>query len=307
MKLILRHALSLAACVAPVALSAHESFLPLYHHSGRHEHGGPIHEAEPHPETSGKESHVHHAAAHTEERFALATGAHFTRYATGGDDAHLWELGLGVDYAIVPWLHVGGEASYGWFDSAEGSDEGWLVPSAHLDLHLPLGGAWEIVAGLEIGFPGGEESLVGDHWEWIPHLEVRFDPGSWFVEAGGSLAMASGETEHDEHDADEHEAAGEHDDATDFHEIVDPHGEREFHYFGVAGIRLLSRRLTLESQVSGVHVLSDDTAADNYLRAGVRVSYEMNERMVVSAGGSVPITDAERNQWEASAGLRFSF
>lgn len=303
----------LAILVAPALSSAHESFLPLHHHSGSHEHAGHEHAAHDHAHEApdGKGGHLHEPApAFTEERFAIATGGRYTRYDLGaGEHGHLWEAGLGIDYAVTPWLHLGGDFAYGWYDSDDGRADGWMTPHAHLDFHIPIRGAWEIIVGLEVGFPGGDEALVGDHWEWAPHLELRYDPGQWFAEAGASLSFIVGEKDH-AHDHDEHAHEGEahdHGDTADFHEIVDPHGERELDYYGTLGVRLLDRRLTLAGRIAGVHVLAGETPADDYLRAGLRVSYQVTEKVLLSTEASLPITDAERNQWQISAALRVGF
>ena len=121
-----------------------------------------------------------------------------------------------------PWLHVGGDVSYGWFDYQETSDDGWLTPHLHADIHLPLGRGWELIAGLEAGLPEGDETLTGRHWEWAPHLELRYDQPRGFLEAGASYAFISG----DEHNHAEDGAAHAEDHALEIHQIVEPHGER---------------------------------------------------------------------------------
>ena len=305
----------IAVLLVAIEAVAHEGFLPLHHHSGIHEHGGHAHGHELHSDRSAKHGDTHIGPALTEQRFALASGARFTRYSIDGKDAHLWEVGVGVDYAVVPWLHLGGDFSHGWFDSEDGSADGWLTPHAHLDFHIPLGGAWEVLAGFEVGFPGGEEALVGDHWEWAPHVEVRYDPGNWYAQASASLVLVAGEehdhaergTEHSSEAADQEHSEEAHTRTDDFHEVVDPHGERELRYSLAAGVRLLESRLSLESQLSAVHVLSGESPADNYVRAGVRASFTLHKQFIVTAGASVPISDAERNQWQASMGIRVSF
>lgn len=298
-----------AALLAPTLSTAHESFLPLHHHSGSHGHARHEHAAHSHDEPDGKGGHIHKTPAFTEERFAIATGGRYTRYSLDEGDGHLWETGLGIDYAVTSWLHIGGDVSYGWYDSSAGRADGWMTPHAHLDYHIPLRGAWEVIVGLEVGFPGGDEALVGDHWEWAPHLEVRYDPGQWFAEIGATLAFIVGEEDHaHDHEGHAHEGeAHDHGDTADFHEIVDPHGERELDYYGTLGVRLLDRRLTLAGRLAGVHVLAGETPADDYLRAGLRVSYQITDKVLLTTEGSLPITDAERNQWQVSVGLRVGF
>ena len=296
----------LVILVAPALSPAHESFLPLHHHTGSHQHAGHDHASEA---PDGKVDHLHEPASpFTEERFAIATGGRYTRYALGEDGpGHLWETGLGIDYAVTPWFHLGGDVSYGWYDSAVGRADGWMKPHAHLDFHIPIRSAWEIIVGLEVGFPGGDEALVGSHWEWAPHLELRYDPGQWFAEAGASLSFIVGDKDND-HEGEAHAgAAHDHGDAVDFHEIVEPHGERELDYYGTLGVRLLDRRLTLAGRLAGVHVLVGETPADDYLRAGLRVSYQLTGKVLLTTEASLPITDAERNQWQISAALRVGF
>jgi hypothetical protein len=299
--------LLLLTAFSPLVSSAHESFLPLHHHSSSHEHTAHagIHT---HREPDGKHVHEHSATALTEERFAFAAGARFTRYSVPDAKAQLWETGVGIDFAVRPWLHVGGDIAYGWFESGRTKVDGWLSPHAHLDLHLPVGGAWEVVAGLDVGLPFGDEALVGEHWEWAPHVELRYDRGGWYAEAEASLAFIKEKGEHDHHaeeEGDTHE--GEHEHSMDVPEIVEPHGERELRYGLAAGVRLLDRRLTLESRLTGIHILAGETPEDDYLRTGVRVSWAFDHRWLLSAEGTVPITDAERNQWQASVGLRVGF
>ena len=303
----------IAVLVVPTLSPAHESFLPLHHHSGSHQHSGHDHAAHDHAhdEPDGKGGHLHEPGpAFTEERFAIATGGRYTRYDLGaGEHGHLWETGLGIDYAVTPWLHVGGDVTYGWYDSPTGRADGWMTPHAHLDFHIPIRSAWEVIVGLEVGFPGGDEALVGDHWEWAPHLELRYDPGQWFAEAGVSLSYIVGEKDHHhDHEGEAHEGeAHDHGDTADFHEIVDPHAERELDYYGALGVRLLDRRLTLAGRLAGVHVLAGETPSDDYLRAGLRVSYQITEKVLLTTESSLPITDAERNQWQISAALRVGF
>jgi hypothetical protein len=303
--------------IAPLASWAHESFLPLHEH-GPHRHSHAAHEHHDHTR-DGKQAHAHDEVE--ESRWAIATGARYTRYSLDSGSAHLWETGLGADFAILPWLHLGGDVSYGWFNSDESNSSGLLVPHAHLDIHLPLAGHWEVVTGLEVGFPGGDEELVGRHWEWAPHVEIRHDRETWFVAAGASFVIISGENhehhaheeseEHHEEEGHDHEEESEHEDhgeeALDIHRIVDPHGERELQYYGAFGVRLLDQRLTVETRLSGVHVTSGDTDDRNYLRAGLRASWMLNERLTLTTEGSVPITDAERNQWQVSFGMRVAF
>ena len=304
--------------VSDLSSNAHEGFLPLHEHSA-HRHAHHDHSAEEHAAHDGK-GHKHVHTPHQESRWAVATGVRYTKYAAPGIRGSLWETGLGLDYTVLPWLHIGGDVSYGWFSSPEGDADGWLIPHFHADVHLPLGGKWEVVTGLEIGFPAGEENLTGDHWEWAPHVELRRDAGPWYVAAGASFAISSGDSHdhddhaqegHEEHEHDHEDEA--HDHAAhqghtgDFHEIVDPHGERELRYYAAFGVRVFDEKVTLESRLSGVHVTSDDTEFRNYLRGGLRVNWQIRENLTFSTEGSVPLTNAERNDWQASAALRVAF
>lgn len=311
------------------ALRAHEAFLPLHEHypsvghGHAHSHGAPHERAA----TEGKHMRIEPAPEPGEHRFTFASGLRYTRLSVEGERAELWETAAGFDFAVLPWLHLGGEATYGWFDSEAGSADGWMSPSAHADLHLPIGGNWELIAGFGVGFPGGEEALVGEHWLWEPHLELRYDRGAWFVAAGVGLAILTGSghqheeaeahAEHAEEEGEAHEEGEEahaeeahahsHASGGDFHEIVDPHGERELEYYGAAGVRLLDQRLTLEGRLSGVRVLQGETPARDFLRIGARTALRLGKDVTLSAGGSVPITDARRSEWQAfiSAGVAF--
>ncbi|HEX8295551.1 MAG TPA: hypothetical protein VF593_04585 [Chthoniobacteraceae bacterium] len=337
MKFVRPGILFLAVAFIPNFGRAHESFLPLHHHSSSHTHSIGGEEAHSHAHEGGKDVRSHSPHSTAEHRFAFAAGGRFTRYSLEGEKAHLWETGVGFDYAVLPWLHLGGDVSYGWFDSDAGRAAGLLAPHAHVDFHIPIAPAWEVIAGFEVGFPGGEEALVGKHWELAPHVELRYDRGGWFAEAGARLVFVTGEDNHEhEHAAHEHaEEAGEteehgeeeehhgeeeahgeeehheagatHVHAADFHETVEPHGERELQYSVGVGVRLLQKRLTLETQLTGVRVLAGETPADDYLRAGVRGSWALTERVLLTTEGSIPITDAERNQWQTSMGVRVSF
>jgi hypothetical protein len=292
----------------------------------RHDHSAHAH-GHPHEHSDGsskaKVCLEPHGADH---RWTVASGVRYTRYNLSSGKADLWEVGFGADYQILPWLHIGGEFGYGWFDSREGSAEGWLTPYFHLDAHIPLAGNWELIAGLGVGFPGGEKNLVGDHWTWEPHLELRYDRGPWYVAAGVGLAFIEGDNhedhDHDSHEEEEHEDGhadheeGAHDEhaehdhhahSGDFHEIVDPHGDREFHYYGAFGVRLLEERVSVEARLVGVHVISGESPADNYLRAGLRTSWNITDRFALSAEGNVPITSTERNDWQTSLSFRFQF
>lgn len=291
-------------CAAPIAWS-HESFLPLHEHGTQtHEHHGHAHQA--HVPDGKSTAHVHHEE---HSRWAVATGLRYTRYSLEDGRALLWETGLGFDYAVLPWLHLGGDVSYGWFDSKGGSADGWLVPHAHVDFHLPLGSNWEAVVGLGVGFPGGEAALVGDHWSWEPHLELRYDRRAWFFATGVNFTIISGET-HDEHEHEhgDEEEVHEHDhEERDFHEIVDPHGQRELRYYGAFGVRMFDERLALEARLTGVHITSGTEDNRNYLRGGIRASWRLTERVSIYAEGNVPLTDAQRNDWQSSAALRIAF
>lgn len=321
----------LAILPATWSLHAHESFLPLhdFHLHQSHEH----HEHHEHAE--GKTAHDHdHTLTH---RLEIASGVRYTRHSLHGEAAHLWETTVGFEYSATSWLHMGADVSYGWFDSDEGSADGLMVPHAHIDIHLPLGGSWELLASFGVGFPGGEENLVGDHWEFTPGIELRYDRHTWFASAGASFVFVEGghhhhhdhhasdadesHEEHDEHgeehdaheepDHDEYPAHHDHAHAghaeNDFHEIVDPHGSRELHYHVAFGVRPFDERLELESRLSAVHVTSGDTEDRNYLRAGLRASWKIDDRWIVSTQGSVPITDARRNEWQASLAVRVDF
>jgi hypothetical protein len=230
---------------------------------------------------------------------------------------------VGVEYNPSPWLHFGAEVSYGWFESDEGNADGLMVPHAHVDFHLPFGGAWEVLAGFDVGFPGGDETLVGDHWEFTPSVEIRYNREIWFAAAGTSFVFTEGDGhdhgadghEHgDEEDAD-HEEDGDHEQdesdssngETSFEDVVDPHGSRELHYFTAFGVRVLDERLELESRLSGIHVTSGDTPDRNYVRAGLRASWKFDERWAISAQASMPLTEARRNEWQASLAVRVGF
>lgn len=314
--MIFRPFLSLAALsLSPLAATAHDSFLPLHHHAQPHDHGDHSHTT---GEVDPKGGHAPISSWEEPERFTLATGAQYTRYS----DANLWETGFGFDYAAVEWLHVGGSVSYGWFHGDDGDAQGWLQPSVHLDLHVPIASDWEVVAGLEVGVPGGKEELVGVHWEWTPHLELRYDRGGWYVETGASLAFVvedahahepegpaeENEAEHRrQHAENGDEEIHPHEHSGDFHEIVSPHGERELHYFAEAGVRVLNKRLNLGARLSGVHVLAGESSGADYVRAGLGASWALNERMIISSNVGAPISDAARNRWQSSVGLRVGF
>jgi hypothetical protein len=342
----------IAGALVPLGAHAHESFL-LWHshhfhlhdhaeHAGSHDdhHGHDHSEDHAHPDSKG--SHKMEVEADEEPRWAIGTGVRYTRLSLEGERAHLWEAGLGISYQATSWLHLGAEAVYGWFDSREGRSGGWMVPHFYAEAHLPVAENWEVALGAEVGTPGGDEGLVGDHWELAPAITVRYDKGKWFAEAGASFVFILGGTDHDhgadheehgeaeahneeehheeaeeghEHEAEEHgheteqpAHSGGHAHAPgDYHEVVDPHGERELHYHAAFGVRLLDERLTLEGRFHGVHVTSGETEDRDYLRAGVRAAYVINETWSIRTEGSVPITDARRNQWQTSVSLQVSF
>jgi hypothetical protein len=336
---------TLLACIATIGTAltptpAHESFLLWHEH--RHSHGMHAghedhaeHDHPDHKEHLDAAKDIHHPT-HEFDQWTISTGARYTRLSLEGERAHLWETGLGVAFRPISWLEVGAEASYGWFDSAEGSADGWMIPHVHVDAHIPIAPNLELVVGGDIGFPGGEEALVGDHWEFVPHLAVRYDKGNWFAEAGVAYVFITGgdihdhgsqagesESDHggDVHDEEDHEGE-EHDEheeehgegshashggTADFHEIVDPHGEQELQYHGALGLRLLDERLTLEGRVQGVRVTRGSTEDRNYVRAGLRTTWSFNEHWRVRAEASVPITDARRNHFQGSISLQVSF
>ncbi|RYD76866.1 MAG: hypothetical protein EOP84_16325 [Verrucomicrobiaceae bacterium] len=89
--------------------------------------------------------------------------------------------------------------------------------------------------------------------------------------------------------------------------MVDPHGDREVHYHTTFGVRLFDESLTLEGRFHGVHVISGETPDRDYLRAGVRAVYRLSENCAIRTEASIPLTDARRNQWQASASLQVSF
>jgi hypothetical protein len=301
-----------------------------------HSHGGHSHGV-----NDGKAGAPFAPEQFRHHRFAFVSGARFTRYSTEDGKAHLWETGVGFDYEIFPSLHIGADLTYGWFDSKTGDADGLLSPHLHFDFHIPLARGWEIGLGVEVGLPGGEEALVGEHWELAPHLEVRYDAGAWFVDADAKLVFVfeegdhhqHGGSDHHEHEAEEdesgpHEHAAEphdeeheeethtdthdhhlhaHEHPEDFHHLVEPHGESELQYSLAAGVRVFDRKLTLESRLAGVRVLAGETAAQNYVRGGFRASWALNERVLLIGEASMPVTDAERNQWQTSIAMRVSF
>ena len=277
----------LAALLAPPAARAHESFLPLHHQTERHAHRGAGLAARP---LSGE------AAPWTEERFAFTAGGRLTRYAAPGGGARLWETNASLEYFLLPWLVVGGDLSYGWYESRRERAAGWLAPHAHVDLHLPLGPHWEVVAGLDAGFPGADAALAPDDWEWAPHVELRHDRQAWYAEAGVSATFVVAERQ-PAPTAATPEAPG----------IIGPEGNRELQYYGAFGLRLLAERLTLEARFFGARNLSRDTPHRHYLRAGASAAWALGPRTELAAEGSLPVTAAERNQWQASLGLRLGF
>ena len=298
---------------------AHETFLPLHEHNPA-SHSHTLTASHDHEAFHGKETIIH--ASHAASRLSVAAGARYTRFSIDGSGADLWETGFGFDFAATPWLHVGGDVSYGWFDSKLGDSSGWLVPHAHIDVHIPIRDHWEILVGARIGFPGGDEALVGNHWEWEPHAELTYDRGNWFARAGVGLVFVTGDdhADHgeaegelhgeDQHDETEHahgESEESHGSSPDFHEIIHPHGERELNYYGAFGVRMLDQRLTVEARLAGVHVLSNDTAERNYLRAGLLGSWQFAEDLSVAAQFSMPISDAERNDMQVAVGVRVAF
>ena len=315
--------LLLGISVVPGALWAHEGFLPLHEHGEhRHTHRDSVHGEDAHVHGDGKEHKHVHMKEEAESRWAVATGVRYTRYVSEHARGSLWEAGLGADFAVTPWLHLGGDFSYGWFDGVDGQADGWLTPHAHLDVHLPVSENFEVIAGLEVGFPFADEELTGEHWEWVPHLEVRYDAGAWYAAAGVDFAFSDvGHGEHfhegeEENGGDNEQAEEEHDEGehldqpgheAHLHEIVDPHGERELRYHAAFGVRMMEERMTAEVRFSGVHVISDDTEARNYLRGGLRLTWRLSEAVSFSAEGNIPIGHAERNDWQASAAVRVGF
>jgi hypothetical protein len=265
-----------------------------------------------------------------QQRWAVGTGVRYTQYSFEDERAHLWEAGLGLSYRATPWLNVGAEISYGWFDSDEGRSSGVMLPHFFADVHLPVAKNWEAVVSMGAATPGGDEGLVGDHWELTPGIALRHDRRGWFAEAGANLVFVLGGTDHNhegegdaDHDSHEEEEQGEEEDHEaedghghveehghapgDFHEVVDPHGECEVNYYATFGVRLLDERLTLEGRFHGVHVISGETPDRDYLRAGARAIYRLKENWAIRTEASVPITDARRNQWQASLSLQVSF
>jgi hypothetical protein len=317
--------LLLGISFVPAALFSHESFLPLHEHGEhRHAHGESTHAGHTHAHPDGKAHHHLHLEETAEGRWAVAAGVRYTRYTSEHAHGSLWETGLGADFAVLPWLHLGGDLSYGWFDGPSAKADGWLTPHAHLDVHLPVSGRFEVIAGLEIGFPFADEDLAGEHWEWVPHVELRYDAGPWYAAAGVDFAFTDVAHEHhadesEEEPAKEHENESvahdeghveEHDHSEHtghLHEIVDPHGERELRYHAAFGVRLIDQKMTAELRFSGVHVISDDTDARNYLRGGLRLTWRVSEAISLSTEGNIPIGHAERNDWQASAAVRVGF
>lgn len=326
----------IVAVLLPAGAQAHESFLLWHdHHLHSEEHGTEeaVHtHAHGHEEHEAKEQRDVELDIHAESRWAVGTGLRYTRLSWEGAPADFWETGVGISFAVTPWLHVGGEASYGWFDSSEGGSGGWLMPHFHVEVEFPLAEGLEVSLGTELGIPGGDEGLVGEHWELAPGLTVHYERGWWFAEAGASFFFVNGGDHHDhhgsegeeDHDHEEKEPLGEAEDGDDeehhhgeahehghepgdFHDVVDPHGARELHYQAAFGVRLLDERLTLEGRFHGVHVTSNDTPARDYLRAGLRASYVITENWAVRTEASVPISDARRNQWQTSVSVQVSF
>lgn len=326
----------IAGALAPLGVNAHESFL-LWHDHRFHLHGEevPGHEHEPHDHAhiDAKGDGKLELEGHEEQRWAIGTGVRYTRLSLEGERAHFWETGLGISYQATPWLHVGAEIGYGWFDSHEGRSSGWLIPHFFTEVHLPLSETWEVALGGEVGVVGGDEGLVGDHWELAPSVTLRYDRGRWYAEAGARFVFILGGEDHDhgeedgsaghpeeeaehgheagEHGHDEHEghayAAGHAHAPGDFHDVVDPHGERELHYHVALGVRFLDERLTLEGRFHGVHVTSGHTIDRNFLRAGLRASYAINDNWSVRTEASVPVGDARRYQFQTSVSLQVSF
>ena len=318
-----------AAALVPVSdAGAHESFL-LWHGHRHAAHAGHDHHADHAGHDHGKKEVLHEEA---EGRWTIGSGVRYTRYSLHDERAELWESGVGVAYRVTPWLEVGAEATYGWFSSQEGGTGGWMLPHFHVDVHIPVAEHLELVIGGGTGIPGGDEGLVGDHWEFVPHLALRYDTGKWFAEAGASYAFISGhdhdhssheeESHHEEHDHEEghgedghEETHARHDSrqhrdehsAGDFHEIVDPHGEQELQYHLSAGVRLLDERLTVEGRFSGVHVTRGYTPDRDYLRGGLRATWAMNDNWRIRAEASVPITEARRNHFQGSLSVQVGF
>ncbi len=340
----------------PLQTSAHESFLLWHnHHLHLHEHSphshgheyGHDHEHHEHDhlQGDGKSGHKLELQVDEEHRWAFGTGVRYTRLSWEDEAAHLWESGVGMSYRVNEWLNLGAEVTYGWFDSVEGRSSGVMFPHFFADVHLPIAERWEAIVSLGTATPGGDEGLVGNHWEVSPGIALRYDTGRWFVEAGANLfflygyhdhAHGSGDDEqHEDHEEEAHEEhhdeAGheddhghehEHEEEThhahsdteghghapgDYHEVVDPHGKREVDYYLSLGVRLLDERLTLEGRFHGVHVISGDTPSRDYLRVGARAVYQVNENWAIRTEASVPITDARRNQWQTSLSVQVSF
>lgn len=297
---------------APGILLGHEGFLPLHEHS-EHRHAESVHRS--HDTQVGQvlsagdgKQHPVHLDHQTESRWAVASGFRYTRYASTEARGSLWTAGVGADFALLPWLHLGADGAYGWFDGDQGRAEGWLTPHLHLDVHVPLARNFEIIAGLEVGLPIADASLAGDHWEWAPHVELRYDLGKWYAVAGIDFAFTDGAHQHGEedhegeHDLEEH---GEH--GAELHEVVDPHGKRELRYHAAFGARFRDEALTAEARLTGIHVFSNDTDLQNYVRGSLRLTWRWSGRVSFSVEGNVPIGHGERNDWEASGAVRVRF
>src|SRR5688500_3955899 len=111
------------ACIAATAVGlgssarAHDAFLPLHEHNpAAHAHShGSSHANHDHAQSpDGKHLHLHDAP--TAPRWVVATGTQYTRFSLEGARAEFWEAGLGFEFVALPWLHMGGDVSYGWFN-----------------------------------------------------------------------------------------------------------------------------------------------------------------------------------------------
>jgi hypothetical protein len=242
---------------------------------------------------------VHTPDNHSGVHLSIPTTLRAATFQFKEGQGYYLESLTGIEYSPLPKLTLSAEAS--WVSLTVGSSHYSSVANPRLSLEytpLTLSGFNATFGGrVEIPTAAASHRIAASHLELVPYTRLQWSRSAYHLslQLGASVGAELPEASTEDH----HQGV-----SADSMQFVNPHTERELLFQLRGGRQWLGDTLESSVFVDGQTVLADSDPGATFVSAGVSLSAQWGDHLLLSLDAERSVSTQQRFTWRTALGLR---